>query len=700
MTFDAATLSVPLADPADDSAWRNGWSMPAPLSVDGWADRHRFLTREGAAEPGPWRTDRVPFTREIMQCLSDEHPCKKVALCKSTQTAGTEVLNNFVGYGIDHSPGPMMVVMPTEKLAQRWSKQRLKTMIQSCLVLHGKIQPATARDGGNTTLMKEFPGGLLVIAGANSASDLRSMPARRVLCDEVDEYLLDLEGQGAPDELAERRASTFTRRKVFKVSSPKLKATSVIWREFLAGDQRHYHVPCPHCGTLQPLDIDQLLPNGTYLCADGGCGRIIEEHHKPDMLADAAMGGTARWVAAKPDGEFPSFHINALYAPLGLGYTWAEIAAMRDAAQNDPGKLVIFTNTILGLPFEGERQQQNAHELEARAEQGLHRGIVPRGFYVLTVGIDCQQDRFACHVIAWGRGERGFVVDYEEIDGDPSQQDGYTKLEAWLKRHYVSHRGQVMIPQAVAMDAGNWGEEVVKFLRRQGTLMHHQVHRVLQVDGTLQQQVLFAVRGRSTTTDTRVVYRPAKTEANNRGKTLARAVGVWGVGTAPAKDILFGRMSADARAEDIAHRMLRWPGGREPTGPEDHAAEATRMPAGYFPGIASEYKDLATGRYLKHNRSTRNEALDTLVYAYWAALSPAVRIDLKREHEWAALEARYDPEADLFGGGDADAPSPPMPAVSRETSVVVTVPPSAPKPGRGTPPAGRGFGSDGWSGRL
>ena len=229
-------------------------------------------------------------------------------------------------YGIDHSPGPMMVVMPTEKLSQRWSKQRLKTMIQASPVLHGKIQPATARDGGNTTLMKEFPGGLLVIAGANSASDLRSMPARRVLCDEVDEYPQDLEGQGAPDEIAERRASTFTRRKVFKVSSPKLKATSVIWREFQAGDQRHYHVPCPHCGTLQPLDIDQLLPDGTYLCADGGCGRIIEEHHKPDMLADTAMGGTARWVAAKPDGEFPSFHINALYAPLGLGYTWAETA--------------------------------------------------------------------------------------------------------------------------------------------------------------------------------------------------------------------------------------------------------------------------------------------------------------------------------------------------------------------------------------
>ena len=663
MTFDAISLTVPLADPNDSGAWCRGWDTPPQMWLEEWSDQHRFLTREGAAEPGPWRTDRVPFTREIMHCLSDEHPCRKVVLRKSTQTAGTEILNNFVGYGIHHSPAPMMVVMPTEKLAMRWSKQRLKTMISASPALRGLIRPATSRDGGNTTLMKEFAGGLLVIAGANSASDLRSMPARRVLCDEVDEYPLDLEGQGAPDELAERRASTFHRRKVFKVSSPKHKATSVIYREFQAGDQRHYHVPCPHCGTLQPLDIDQLLPDGTYLCAAGHCGQVIEEHHKPNMLADAPMGGTARWVADKPDHPYPSFHINALYAPLGLGYSWQEIADMREEAARNPDKLVTFTNTILGLPFEGERQQQNANELEQRAELGLNRGIVPRGYYILTVGVDCQQDRFACHVLAWGRGERAFVVDYEEIDGDPSQPEGYTKLEAWLKRSYANHRCMVMLPACVAIDAGNWGEEVVKFIYRQGTLMHNQVHRVLQAGNVHQKQVLIAVRGRSHGS-MRVVYRPAKTDVNSKGKTLARAVGVWGVGTDVAKDVMFGRMAADARADDIIHRMLRFPGGIEPADVDDHAAHATHLPAGYFPGIASEYKDLITGRWHKHTRATRNEPLDTLVYAYWAALSPAVRIDRMNHSEWSLLEAKYDPEQDLFTVPQTDGGS-----VSREPSI-------------------------------
>ena len=37
-------------------------------------------------------------------------------------------------------------------------------------------------------LSKEFPGGILVLTGANSATGLRSMPARYIFLDEVDAY--------------------------------------------------------------------------------------------------------------------------------------------------------------------------------------------------------------------------------------------------------------------------------------------------------------------------------------------------------------------------------------------------------------------------------------------------------------------------------------------------------------------------------
>lgn len=696
--FDPATLTVPLADAADDSAWCRGWALPEPLTVSGWADEHRFLTREGAAEPGEWSTDRVPYAREIMDVLSDEHPAKKVVFMKSTQVAGTEILNNFCGYIIHHSPGPTMVVMPTEKLAQRWSKQRLRHMIEASPALRDLIRPASTRDAGNTTLLKEFPGGMLVIAGANSSSDLRSMPARRVLADEVDEYPDDLDDQGAPLELAERRASTFMRRKVFVCSSPKLKATSVIWREYEASDQREYHVACPHCLHRQALVIEQLLDDASYLCI--GCGQRIEEHHKPQMLA------TGVWIARFPGREVVGFHINALYAALGLGYSWKEIVDLREQARVHPDKRVTFTNTILGLPFEGERQQQDAGEVEQRAEIGWRRGVVPRGGLTLTLGVDCQHDRFACHTVAWGRGEHGGIVDYEEIPGDPSHADGYAELDAWMQRTYANAHGTLLLPRMVAIDGGHWTEEVAKFVRRLGTLQHQVVTRLVKVGANFQPQSVAVVRGRSAASE-RVVYRPAKTEINARGKTLARSIGVWGVGTDVAKQLLYGRMARDAHADAPEDRMLRFPGGIEL--PDPHAALATRLPASYYAGLTCEYFDLAAKRWVKP-RHARNEPLDTLVYAYWAALCPVVRIDLRREHEWAALEAQLEPEGDLF----AQLPALPMlQAVVEEAVAVVAeqslaAPATRPAVDRVAPETARmrephaeeDFGSDAWSRRL
>lgn len=680
--FDPTTLTVPLADAGDASAWRNGWTIPDPVTVSEWADKpgNRKLSREGAAEPGQWETSRTPFLRRIMDVLSDEHPCKKASLCKSTQTGGTEVLNNFVGYIIDYSPGPTMVVMPTEKLAQRWSNQRLKPMIAASPTLSKIISPSRSRDASNTTLMKEFPGGFLVIAGANSASDLRSMPARRVLADEVDEYPDDLEDQGSPLELAERRASTFVRRKVFVCSSPKIKSTSVIWKQYEAGTQERYHVPCPHCGHAQPLEIDQLLPDGTYLCSQGDCGEIIHEHHKTWFL-DEAHG--AAWVAKHPDREHEhcSFHLNALYAPIGLGYTWKEIAELRDAAARDPSKQVTFSNTILGLPFEGERQQQDAGEVERRAEPGAMRGIVPRGRYILTTGVDCQHDRFELQTLAWGRGERVSVVDYQVVNGDPSQQDGFAELEEELKRTYANTHGRLLLPAAIAIDGGNWTEEVAKFIRRQGSIHQSVVKRVINVGGGHQPQTLHIIRGRSSKSE-RIVYRPAKTEISTRGKTIARSIGVWGVGTDVAKHAIYGRLGADAHVEDIEARMIRFPGGREPTGPDDHHADSTRLPTSYYAGLTVEFYDLAARKWITPKHA-RNEPLDTFVYAYWAALSPAVRVDLKRDHEWQALEQQLEPPEDLFNPVGAAAHD------SRETSNPTQSAIARPMDSRGTPPRRR-----------
>jgi phage terminase large subunit GpA-like protein len=152
---------------------------PEPLyTVSEWSDAHRRLSSESSAEPGPWRTSRVPYMKEIMDKMSAFDPTEEVVFMKASQIAATEAGFNAVAYWIDSAPGPIMYVLPTTDMAERNSKTRIKHMIEATPRLKAKVMPEKSRNAGNTTLMKQFPGGVLVLAGANSAPTLSNMPVR------------------------------------------------------------------------------------------------------------------------------------------------------------------------------------------------------------------------------------------------------------------------------------------------------------------------------------------------------------------------------------------------------------------------------------------------------------------------------------------------------------------------------------------
>ena len=189
---------------------------PDPLlTVSEWADEYRILSTRASAEPGPWRTSRTPYLKAIMDCLSPSSPVERVVFMKGAQVGATECGNNWIGYVVHQAPGPMMAVQPTVEMAKRNSKQRVDPLIEESDILRKLVRDPRSRDSGNTILSKEFPGGVLVMTGANSAVGLRSMAARYLFLDEVDGYPGDVEGEGDPVNLALARTRTFARRKVF-----------------------------------------------------------------------------------------------------------------------------------------------------------------------------------------------------------------------------------------------------------------------------------------------------------------------------------------------------------------------------------------------------------------------------------------------------------------------------------------------------
>ncbi|MDQ5898760.1 MAG: hypothetical protein QG612_2846 [Pseudomonadota bacterium] len=586
-----------------------GIEPPPRLSVTAWADAHRRLPTKGAGEPGPWRTTRVPYSAEIMECLSAEHPAKRVVFMKSVQSAGTEIGNNWVGWFIDTQKAPMMVVQPTLDMAERWSKQRLASMIEDAPTLRAKIAPARARDSGNTTLLKEWPGGVMVISGANSGASLRSMPARYLFLDEVDAYPAELEGEGDPISLAEARTTTFPRRKVFLVSTPTIESLSRINKEWLASDQRRYHVPCPHCGHEQHLVWDNLRwPKGqpelaVYHCAD--CGVGIEEHHKTAMLA------AGRWVATHPERAVAGFHINGLYTPIGLGYTWAELAALWLDSVKDPARIKTFVNLRLGEVVADPNEKLSEDDLAARASDYDPRTIPP-GCLLLTAGIDVQKDRFAILVIGHGRAGQQWVIDYNELPADPTTDAGWEALDAFLAPPFINSRGLPMKISMAAIDSGYLTDHVLAYTR-------------------LRRGRVIAVKGASSPGKP-IINRPSKLDVTVRGRTIKHGAEGWLVGADTAKHVLFAVLTADGKRPLEADRMIRFPQG---------------LDASFYSQLAAEVWDPNRRKWVKVR--PRNEALDTWCYALAAAHHPSLRVHVWREPQWARLEAALEPASgDLF----------------------------------------------------
>jgi len=413
---------------------------PAPESsflwkID-WAWRKAMLP-DTAAEPGRWRTARTPYLREIMDTLSTGSPYERVVMMKGAQTGGTEAGLNWLGYIIQNAPGIVMLVQPSLDMVRRNTVTR--------------IAPPRSRDAGNSLFRKSFPGGQLVMTGANSAIGLRSTPVRYLFLDEVDGYPGDADGEGDPVALAIQRTATFKgRRKILMVSTPTLKGYSRIEAAFEESDQRYHHVPCLHCDDMAPITWARIRwPEGrrrdAFLVCEA-CGGIHQEHDKAKLLE----GGEWR-ATALGDGRTAGFHLSALYSPWE---TWAEIAVEHGKVRKDPPRLQVWVNTKLGESWEDQAGDTVPADplMDRREDWGED---LPEGVAVLTAGVDVQGDRLELQVVGWGRDEESWVVDYRVIWGDPSGPRVWADLDLALQATYVHTRVVPDLPvRAVAIDTG------------------------------------------------------------------------------------------------------------------------------------------------------------------------------------------------------------------------------------------------------
>ena len=120
---------------------------PPKLTVSEWADAERLITA-GNAEPGPWRTARVPYTKEPMDVCADPK-VKQVSLMWGAQTGKTEsCCNNVIGYYIAHDPKSIMVMHPTRTDVDTWCEGKLNPLINDTPAVTARVTPPRSREGG------------------------------------------------------------------------------------------------------------------------------------------------------------------------------------------------------------------------------------------------------------------------------------------------------------------------------------------------------------------------------------------------------------------------------------------------------------------------------------------------------------------------------------------------------------------------
>ncbi len=509
-----------------------GAAPPVRLTVTQWADRYRILPDKASIEPGRYDSSRTPYMVEIMDCLSVTSTVQDVTFKKATQLGASEAANNFFGYVVDVSPGPMLYYMPTDKLASEHSKGKLTPTIEDTPCLKEKITDSKHKGYSNTILTKDFPGGILFLSGANSPTNLRNKSIKYLVLDDYDGFPLTAGQEGDPGDLAERRTDTYSvRKKIYRNSTPTIKGLSRIDDAFLEGDQRTYQVKCPFCGYRQQLVWGgkgkrkgikfQRNKAGNvvavwYECAK--CHEGIDESYKPELLA----GG--KWIPEYKTRKKRSYHLSSLYSPLGW-VSWRQIVEEFLKAKDSPERLKVWTNTRMAEVWD-EKGSQPAWKLLRDNADAYKSMVIPEPVAFLTAGVDVQENRLVVVVRGWSDFEESFLIYWTELFGNPGQPEVWAQLDMLLEYPFEHSDGYgPMRIHKCAIDSGYLANDVYNYCRA----------RQIQT---------MATKGASQI-GLPIVNPPSWVGVNFEGERLKGENGVqlWRIGTDTAKTTMYNRLS-------------------------------------------------------------------------------------------------------------------------------------------------------------
>lgn len=360
---------------------------PEPQTAVEWADANYYLPKESAYQEGRWET--LPFQRAIMNAMGSDY-IREVNVVKSARVGYSKMLLGVYAYFIEHKQRNTLIWLPTDGDAENFMKTHVEPTIRDIPSLLALAPWYGKKHRDNTLTMKRFSNGRgFWCLGGKAAKNYREKSVDVAGYDELAAFDEDIEQEGSPTFLGDKRIEGSVWPKSIRGSTPKVRGTCQIERA--ASESPHFmrfHVACPHCGEEQYLKFgDKETPFGLkwtpddpssvfYLCEHNAC--VIRQQELDFTDARYICEKTGIWTrdgilwfsSSGEEIEPPdsvTFHIWTAYSPFT---TWVQIVKDWMKTKGDTGKRKTFVNTTLGETWEakiGERP-----DAEVMAERKEH----------------------------------------------------------------------------------------------------------------------------------------------------------------------------------------------------------------------------------------------------------------------------------------------------------------------------------------
>ncbi|SHK41624.1 phage terminase large subunit family protein [Megasphaera elsdenii] len=583
---------------------RHGLKPLPKTSVSEWADTYRYLSAGVSSEPGKWRTERAEYQRAIMDAFT-EPGVHRVVVKSAAQIGKSDIMNNVIGRFAHLDPASIMMIQPTVDMAQDYSKSRIAPMIRDTPVLSSLFydvkragdKTAKTRDGNNTILSKFFPGGRLVMCGANSPAGLASRPVRILLADEVDRFPESAGNEGDPVDLASKRMTTFWNYVMGLFSTPTIEGDSRIEIEYNAGTQEEWQHQCPNCGEWHLIRYLDMITDAEEHRDKSGRRQVIVHGVKwrcPDcgfeFTEQQMRNAKQMYVARNPKALFNgirSFFINAFTSPW-IG--WNDIMREWMEAKGNPEREMVVVNTRFGESY----HEQGAFEDETifLRRREAYGAELPDGVLLLTAAVDTQDNRLEYEVCGWGAGEESWGIRKGIILGQPDWESTWSELDKILEHVYRFKNGT--------------GLKIVRTFIDSGGHYTGHVYRYCEKNFIKQR---FAIKGYSN--------RPGIPLNYKIGKASGTPIPLVILGVDDGKQQVMNRLAIKSPGAQYMH----FPLDEDQEGLQNRGYDEI-----YFKGIMSERK-VKIRRYgsireiWQPTKGVRNEPLDLRVYNLGCMLS-------------------------------------------------------------------------------